>query len=349
MAVSPDPYDLLYMDNDAFIPYLQQHTAKDADADEDGLPAESFDMYSENPLDFEEMTSGLHKDLIEVYELTGKLNRFSRSYPECCRLLEKLIKRLGSCLVTKAALEQKGFSFPGLKNLAVKDLYCMVSFNFRKTRMAFHDGKSKNGCADLAMLAQECRLVDLADRLKSTEEKILLIASGKIDVQSMLARAVMYKGQKGISRSEQDARRSSSGKAQSLPVFSSVIRKMIRERNERERKEREWDRFCEKDPFTPKLFKPESPKEFARFNMGRNSSRQPEETRAEKSEMPAAPKDNSFVNRAVNKMLRSAKKDRSSSDPKLEKEFDDSLLKVFNAHKRFMGPGENKAPLPGRA
>ena len=39
MAVSPDPYDLLYMDNDAFIPYLQQHTAKDADADEDGLPA----------------------------------------------------------------------------------------------------------------------------------------------------------------------------------------------------------------------------------------------------------------------------------------------------------------------
>ena len=33
----------------------------------------------------------------------------------------------------------------------------------------------------------------------------------------------------------------------------------------------------------------------------------------------------------------------------LEKEFDESLLKVFNEHKRFMGSGENKAPLPGRA
>ena len=75
--------------------------------------------------------------------------------------------------VTKAVLEQEGFEFPRLKDLDLKDLYCMVSFNFRKTRTAYHDSERLKGCADMGLLEQECRLVDLAERLQATEEKIL--------------------------------------------------------------------------------------------------------------------------------------------------------------------------------
>ena len=110
---------------------------------EDGFPAESFEEFSEAPLEFEEMAAALRRDLDEVYSLTGTLNRFSPDYVSCGKVLEKMIRRMGSFCVTKAVLEQKGFDFPVLKNLDLKDLYCMVSFNFRKTRCAFLDGKAK--------------------------------------------------------------------------------------------------------------------------------------------------------------------------------------------------------------
>ncbi len=328
---------------------IQQKTTGSTEVDEDGLPAESFDMSSELPLNFEEMASGLRKDLFEVYELTGKLNRFSKNYPECCRLLEKLIKRVGSCLVTKAALEQKGFNFPGFEGLNITELYCMVSFNFRKTRTAFHEGKRKNGCADLGLLIQECRLVDLAEQLKSTEEKIRQIAAGKINIESMLERVNMYKGQKGISRPQQNGQQPVSTQAHSLPIISSVIRKMIRDQKAREKEEREWNRFLEKDSFAVKTFKPMSLKGFSRQQIEKDPSRSAETVRTEKSQRPAEQKNNNIVNKTVDKMLNSRKKNQTEPDAKLDKELDESLHRVFNVHKRFMSSGGKKAPLPERA
>lgn len=179
--------------------------------DEDGLPPEPFSSFTESPLDFEEMTLTLYKDLQEVYELTGILNRFSRNYPVACRLLEQLIKRLGSCLVTKAAMEQKDFIFPHLQDLSIEDLYRMISFNFRKTHVAFREGKEKRGCADMSLLEQECRLADLAERLRATEEKIRQIKAGKVDVDSLLERAKFYR----------DRRHSCSSKNRLFPTCQS--------------------------------------------------------------------------------------------------------------------------------
>ena len=78
-------------------------------SDRDGLPAESFENFSEMPLTFEEMAAGMRQDLEKVYTLTGSLNRFSADYPLVCRQLERMIRRIGSCCVTKTVLEQKGF------------------------------------------------------------------------------------------------------------------------------------------------------------------------------------------------------------------------------------------------
>ena len=201
--------------------------------DSDELPAESFENFSECPLTFEEMAAGMRKDLEKVYTLTGTLNRFSADYPLVCRQLERMIKRMGSCCVTKAVLEQKGFDFPTLKDLDMKDLYCMVSFNFRKTRTAFHDSERLKDCADMGLLELECRWVDLAERLKLTEEKIRMIRSGKLNADRMLERAELFKGEKGYSRKHADTQKALPG-GRALPVIGSVARQMIAERKAEE-------------------------------------------------------------------------------------------------------------------
>ena len=221
------------------------------------FPEESFEMYSEAPLEFEDMAASLREDLEEVYTLTGTLSRFSPDYPAACRILEKMIRRMGSYCMTKAVLEQKGFEFPALKNLDLKDFYSMVSFNFRKTRAAYHDGKKQQDCADMGLLALECRWVDLAEQLKATGEKIRLIRSGKISADSMLERARMFQGEKGIRRSSSNTR-AASGKGRSLPVLGSVARQMIAERKEALKAMKEDMRripgigvFREAQPFRP--------------------------------------------------------------------------------------------------
>ncbi len=310
--------------------------------DEDGLPAESFDMFSETPLDFNEMAAGLWKDLKQVYELTGTLNRFSRGYPECCRLLEKLIKRVGSCCVTKAALERKGFEFPGLKCLDLKDLYCMVSFNFRKTRTAFIEGKKDSGCADMGLLEQECRLVDLADRLRATEEKIRQIIAGKIDYERIIERARLYKGQKGIVRDITDSLRPSLAKARALPAMTSVIRKVLDAQKAGEKEERELEKLLDGDvpPFKPLRMKD--------FRKMIDEKKAQLGSASAEALPPAEKKDDSHVKSAVESMRKSAVKKGSAPDPKLDREFDESLHRVFESHKQFMGLNKG-TPLPGRA
>ena len=67
------------------------------------------------------------------------------------------------------------------QELELQDLYNMVSLNYRKTRSAWQDSVRLQGCADMKLLDLESRWVSLADRLRSTEEKIRLIRDGKID------------------------------------------------------------------------------------------------------------------------------------------------------------------------
>ena len=116
--------------------------------DSEGLPAESFEDFSEMPLTFEEMTAGMRDDLEQLYTLTGTVNRYSADYPVLCRQLERMIKRVGSCCVTKAVLEQEGFEFPQLQDLNLKDLYCMVSFNFlgKGLESSLNNSSNATGC-----------------------------------------------------------------------------------------------------------------------------------------------------------------------------------------------------------
>ena len=233
--------------------------------DSEGLPAESFEDFSEMPLTFEEMTAGMRDDLEQVYTLTGTVNRYSADYPVLCRQLERMIKRVGSCCVTKAVLEQEGFEFPRLKDLDLKDLYCMVSFNFRKTRTAYHDSERLKGCADMGLLEQECRLVDLAERLQATEEKIRLIRDGKLKADRMLERARMFRGEKGIQRKREAGRGPLPEKGRALPVIGSVARRMIAEKRAEEKARKEMLKggsvpgarpLPEARPFTLEEFRP---------------------------------------------------------------------------------------------
>ena len=231
--------------------------------DGENLPAESGELFSDLPLNFEEMAAGLQKDLEKVYELTQTLNRYSKDYPAVCRRLEQMIKRLGSCCITKAVMEQKGFEFPALKDLELKDLYCMVSFNFRKTRTAFNDSLRVKNCADMGLLDLECRWVDLAERLKATEEKIRRIRAGEVNVDRMLEQAQMFRGQKGIHRTDPDKPREVSSKARALPVIKSAVREMVEEKKAAEKSMisgpqsgMPLSRLQEARPFTTGVFPP---------------------------------------------------------------------------------------------
>lgn len=314
--------------------------------DEDGLPVESFDAFSEDPLEFEEMTVTLRRNLRAVYELTGRINRYSRNYPVVCRQMEQMIKRLGSCLVTKAALEYKGIRFSAENNMDIRELYSMVSFNFRKTDAAFREGKEKNRCADMGLLEQQCRLADLADRLKSTEEKIRLIRAGKTDIDGLLERVKMYKGQKAPAREKQEPRYPS-GKAPSLPLITSVMAQLLRARKAEERREREEEKLLNADPFGAKPFKPLSKKEFMDFwlnekKAGKQKTKPAEPAPSQKTEVK------SYIKDAVEKMRGSSPVPKPKQDPKSGNIMDESMRRIFEAQKRSMGQSGREAHLPGR-
>ena len=316
--------------------------------DEDGLPAEAFTAFSEDPLDFEEMTVSLRKNLMQVYELTGTLNRYSRNYPVCCRLMEQLIRRLGSCLVTKAALEYKGVEFSALRDMDIRELYCMVSFNFRKTDAAFREGKEKNRCADMGLLEQQCRLADLAERLKSTEEKIRLIRAGKADIEGLLDRAEMYKGQVSPAREKRENRQSPA-KAPSLPFITSVIAQVLRARKADEKREREMEKMLNDDPFKDRPFKTMSRKQFMEWYIGTKKQEKAGKKTAEASgpARPAKKEDRNYIKEAADKMLRNRPDAQAPRVPVPDKTADERMLHVFEGYKRFMG-GKG-TPQTGRA
>lgn len=197
------------------------------DKDSFGFAFEAQDEFSEEPLGFEEYTAGLLEDLDDIYTMTGIFNRFSPNYLASCGLFEKVVSRLGRCCVTRALLEQKGFSFPKIEALSVGRLYASVSFNFRKCHAALQEGKSKN-IFDFKLLDLECRMYALAERLKTTAEKIQKIRDGKIRADAMLNNAEVIRQLNDPQREKQKKGiLSGSRKASSLPVLGSMAREII--------------------------------------------------------------------------------------------------------------------------
>ena len=256
-----------WMDLDRMILMKNRMQEEALFGDGEEFPAESPDAFSDAPLSFEELTGILQEDLEELYEMTATLNRYSPEYKKVCKQMEELIRHLGSCCVTKAVLEQNGFEFPKLQDLDLHDLYGMVSFNIRKSRTAYLDGKRLKNCADTGLLQLNKSLAVLALQMNATENKIRQIREGKIDTAKMLERVDLYvmtpetKVQK-----EKKERRAAAAKARALPVIGSVARQMIAERKAEERAEREEERaqqeslrstFGTIQPFgAPAIFRP---------------------------------------------------------------------------------------------
>lgn len=197
----------------------------------DGLSREPFGAFSFDPISFEEMASSMLTDVNKLNSFAVIYNRYSESYLDISRRLEKTVSELSSCCITKAVLEKKGIRFTGLDDLRLDRLYRMISFNFRKTHAAIQGTANNNRPFWLHMLDMEFKWYNLAKRLKATAEKIELICSGKINVDSLLEKMQkdrlrekpVEKTGSGSNTTEQH----SPSAAVSSPVIGSFVREEL--------------------------------------------------------------------------------------------------------------------------
>ena len=197
------------------------------DLKEEHLPLEEFDTFSDDPLDFEECTAALAEDVHQIYIFSRILNRFSEKYQSVSLQLEKGLAKLAGCCVTKAILEQKGYTFPMLENLEIKPLYCAVSLNFRKVHAAVMETTNRNYKMWAQLIDLEFGWHALAERLKATEEKVRNIRNGKIDVDTLIDRIRIFRENKAPTVSDRPRRPAGSGRPYAYPVSGTVIREML--------------------------------------------------------------------------------------------------------------------------
>ena len=152
----------------------------------EALPREQITDFSSDPISFEEMASAVFTDIKQVEGLAVVTNRFSETYIDISRRLEKGIAELASCAITKTVFEQKGYRFASLEKLTIPLLYSMLSFHFRKCHAAVQGYAFKNQQAWMQMLEMEMRWYNLAKRLKATDDKIKLIREGKLNPDSII-------------------------------------------------------------------------------------------------------------------------------------------------------------------
>ena len=179
--------------------------------------------FSLEPISFEELTESLCRDAEALFRMTSVQHRLSESFLVSTGNLEKLIRRLGSCCLTKAALEAKGRILPKLEGLDIQRLYCLGSFNFRKCHASLRDGISKVRKFNMDMMNMECSWCSTLERLRSTEERITLIREGKIDVDSLIRRDSLFRESSASSPHEKDSRRDGFGKAASFPILRAAL------------------------------------------------------------------------------------------------------------------------------
>ena len=72
---------------------------------EEDLPFESLDDYSTDPIGFEELADMVCSKVSWFFSLSAKYNHRAPEYLEVCGFLERGIKYLGSCCLTKVMLK----------------------------------------------------------------------------------------------------------------------------------------------------------------------------------------------------------------------------------------------------
>ncbi len=98
--------------------------------------------------------------------------------------LESFIKQAGTYCLTKAVLEQKGFSFPKLEDLTILKLVRMTSFHIRKCHAAIDGLYRDNNKLGSVYLQWELRWISLSERLKATGLKIQKIQEGITEAEA---------------------------------------------------------------------------------------------------------------------------------------------------------------------
>ncbi len=157
---------------DEFLADDAQTCAAVAADPDDGLPFESIDSYSTNPIGFENMSLKMLNKVEAVFDLAVMYNRHSSKYLKKCAQLEKGIKYLGTLCYTKHALERKKQTFPSLGQLTTEKLYCMASFHFEKLDRALTEYMEQKHDIDDALLDMQFRYFSLLERIRSTEVKL---------------------------------------------------------------------------------------------------------------------------------------------------------------------------------
>ena len=186
------------------------------------MQSESDDEFTMDPIGFEDMTESLCRDAEVLFSMTATQNRLSEAFMTTTGNLEKLIRRLGSCCLTKAALEAGGRTLPKLEGLDIRRLYCLGSFNFRKCHASISDGISRQQMFNISMLKMECSWFTTLQRLRSTEEKIAQIREGKISIDSLIRQDGFCKGDPSDQKDE-DSSHSEFGKAAAFPIIRSAL------------------------------------------------------------------------------------------------------------------------------
>jgi hypothetical protein len=153
---------------------MKTYLADENNTSEDtALPFETLDDYSTDPVNFNEMSLLLLKKVEVVFDYASKYNRHSSQYLKSCVQLEKGIKYLGSCCLTKRALENETKqTFPDLGQLTTEKLYRMASVHYRKIDRALSEYIAEKDEINGSLLEMEFRYFNLLRRLRSTEVKI---------------------------------------------------------------------------------------------------------------------------------------------------------------------------------
>ena len=195
---------------------------------DDRLPRENPELFSEDPLTFEEMTIALWEDVVTGYCFSKVLNRFSEKYLISSRNTAKGISKLASCCLTKAVLEKKGFVFPDLARLNIEELYKMVSSNFRKCHAAIAGTQNNNYQMWSQLMEMEFIWYALAERLKATEDKIRNIRDGKINVDSLIRQAEYFRQSSGTAQPRpQGPKQLPPAHAKAFPIMKQAIKEAV--------------------------------------------------------------------------------------------------------------------------
>ena len=207
----------------------------------EGLPIEEPETFNIDPISFEEMASSLMEDVMELNSIAVIKNRYSQSYLDLSRQLERGISELASCCITRAAFEQQGIRLQGLDRLRLSLLYALVSGHFRKTHAAVKGTTNKNQQFWVQLLEMEFRWYSLAKRIKATDDRIRLIKSGKLNINKLIEKQeqdrLRTKSADTQKDTGQDDKALPPAKAISFPVMGDFLRDELGKQPESEKEE----------------------------------------------------------------------------------------------------------------